>query len=333
MKIHLGFLTNNAGDDIPGSTIKWTIKTYGSFFDSVIVVDGNLTHEAKKWYATIPNIWVKDSPWTGRHVDQYRHRDNGPEEGDWILSLDCDESPTTDLAFSLKDIITQAETNDVVQIGMPAKGMWCKNNSKLFYPIDKPENVKNPSKWVLYKIKDPIKYITNQTGTHVTPIVNGPRAAISLPYFHFKSPETTAFNAAICLMDDLIPLNEDPCSPIRGLSRSELDKLEAIGKKYDLLQGPKFRKLTKEGAWPKELEDLIRTFKNPGRGLFARSMYTTYFVFLNAGKDDNRLTYDEACEIADFNQNYKLRKLDTSPMIVEHTDVLLKNVDLPCGAG
>ena len=280
-EIYAGFITNNAGMDIPGSTVIEGIERCLLTFDRVIIVDGNLTEEAKKLYSRYNRVTVVGNKWSGRHIDQYIVRNSLVPDGCWLLALDCDEIPSNDLQYYIPSICKMADEKNIPIIGLPAKDLWCKHNENSYYEINrgKPTGI---AKRILYKVSKDIQFHCSKTGTHVTPyhISNNKIAAVPYPYLHFKSPETMAFNAAICIMDDLYPEGEAPDSPGRGLNMDEVRSLHRIGLDHDLLSKEKFRIVTKNKAWPKELEDLVKTFKNK-QGM-ARCLYTTYFVFLNA---------------------------------------------------
>lgn len=63
--IILAHITMNAGEDIPGSTIKFHLQENAQYFDKVIVIDGNLTEEAKQYYSKFKNLEVAEDVQTG----------------------------------------------------------------------------------------------------------------------------------------------------------------------------------------------------------------------------------------------------------------------------
>lgn len=328
VKIHLGFITSNAGYDIPGSTLRHTLSNYSEYFSSTIVIDGALSKGADDFYRHIPNITVGNHPWTGRHVDQYFHRNSYVPEGEWLLALDCDECPTPELVEYLPKLISMAEERSVSIIGLPARDMWCKHNSDNFYCVKDPSDPMLPSKYILYKVLPSTTFLTNATGTHVTPSQLSPiPGAIKLPYYHFKSPETTSINSALYFIDDL----DDPTA-MMDLSQNDKKVLVDILQRHDLFSREKFRVATKSKSWPKELEKLVKTYKyNTGSSKY---LYSTYFVFLGAGEDQYRLSYEAACSmISNYNTNYRAREADTSPLVIPHTPVMLEDITKPCGAG
>ena len=332
MLLNLGFITNNAGDDIPGSTIKHAIKTCYRYFNNIIVVDGRLTDKAKEFYKTIPNIVVVDSPWDGKHSTQYIKRNQYSGLNSWLLALDCDEMPSQALLDNLPQIIQQAESKKITIIGLTCLDFWCKHNSNIYYHVNGSMNPEAPAKFILYKVLEDTRFIVSKTHTHVTPSqLTGNCSSISLPFLHLKSPETTIFNIAICIMDDLRPIGEAPDGGLRGLTLQEVEDLESLGKKYNLIGKENFRRATKLKAWPKEFSDYIKRFKNR-KGL-CRTLYTLYFVILKAEEDTDPLTYEEACEIGTLNEGYTKSLARNSFITIEHTPVLLEDIDLPCGAG
>lgn len=321
------FLTNNAGDDIPGSTIKWTIKTYGHYFDSILVVDGRITKEAKEYYEQ-NNICYIDSPWTGRHVDQYKKRNEAIPIGDWILALDCDEAPSAKLCNFIKENLGMAEERGITMLALPVESWWCKEDSNMYYKAevfeDRPDYFR---KFILYKNLPDTILLSGEQGTHVSiRQKTGHTASLPFTYDHFKSPETIIFNAAVTMMEDLL---SDP----RGLTPEEHRKLYAIGQKYDILTGAKFRKITKQHAWPTELVDFVKTLRR--KNSFCKALYLLYFVIEKAAVDESNPnpTYEDACKAYGYNLTYGNSQKHGIFLNIPHTPSLLKNPDLPVGAG
>lgn len=330
MKINLGFLTNNAGDDIPGSTIKHTISNFYKYFDKVIVVDGNLTTKASSWYNSIPNIEVINNKWTGRHVDQYIERNKACKDGDWLLALDCDEAPSIELASNIRQILSQVPS-DITAIRLPVIQYWFKNNSDKCYLVEgrKPKHLDTGCKNNLYKKTKYTFFHHSINGTHVTPYNGeGNIGFLPIPYIHFKSPETIIFNICICIMDELRP-SDDPEGINRKINKEHLDELESIGTKYNLLSKEAFRIATKNKAWPKELIEFAKKTKNLDNHL--RFFYDLYFVIIGAEKTDK--TYEDICNIGDMNITYNKSLVENNYLVVPHTPVLNLDPNLPCGAG
>lgn len=343
-KVHIGFLTNNAGDDIPGSTLKATIKRCIEKFDSIIVVDGNLTESSKIYYER-SGVNYLNSPWTGKHVDQYMARDKCANPGDWMLALDCDEAPSDDLINFIQTLRTgRHSTGQIQQIILPVVTWWCKNNSNIYYRVEPwPDEKGNAAghKRILYKIDpDNLFFHTSRTGTHVTPIVRkGASAVISYPYLHFKSPETMAMNASVTIMEDIRPIDWVPGS--RGFYEEDVVELEQIAKKYGLDSGPEFRKATRRHTWPEELKAFFKKFKR-SKGTVGICPYLAYYCIEKAevDMDDPHLcTYEYACSsigTPSYEEIYRKTSVSADPrdtMIIDHTDVLFKDPEMPMGAG
>ena len=325
MNTHLAFITNNAGYDIPGSTIRSTIQLFRKDFTSVVVVDGNLTDEAIGFYVD-NQVTMINSPWTGRHVDQYRVRNSCIPNGDWVLALDCDEVPSPELVELMTDegIRSRIETEGINIVAIPVQTYWCKHNTNKYYAIEPHEIDQDNAfrKFIFYKNLETTSFVCDEKlGTHVTPS-QGHRtrlAKIPTPYYHMKSPETMLLNICICLMEDI----HNP----RGIDPIKLAKITEIGTKYDILNGPKFRRITKAHEWPDELIQFAIEVKDDTTHL--RHLYHMYHAM-----ELKTACYETACDgLGDHNEKYKANKEADNYISLSHTDVQLANPDIPVGAG
>lgn len=328
--IHLGFITNNAGDGIPGSTIKWTIKTFKKYFKSILVVDGKITTEAKNWYNEY-GIKFIDAPWTGKHIDQYIIRSNYFKEnhnGDWLLALDCDEAPTFELATCLEEIIKWCELKQCTHLMLPTEGYISFTDDK-YFPTIYGDYKDRPSKNIFY-IPGTERYITNNTGTHVTIVANdySRMKAIKVPYMHLKCLTTVIFNTAITIMDDLYENNNN--TPGRGMTEEQGKRLFEIGTKYNLLTKENFRIATKQDNWPPELVELVKEFKHIKH--HCRSLYLLYFCVMNH-KDTDPLQIEEILSFITPPEVIINNIKNGTYISIPHTDSWLPSIDTACGAG
>ena len=149
----LAMMTMNAGDGISGSTIKYCLKTFADRFDRVIVIDGDLTDEAKKFYSSFPNLLAVDSPWRDSYVDQYRAWSAAAMDGDWILYLDCDELPSE----ALVSFINSEEMSDWIADGTNTLMLRC----MLHLTEDEFKYYPNPTSGI-------IKFNSNKIIEHIT---------------------------------------------------------------------------------------------------------------------------------------------------------------------
>jgi hypothetical protein len=207
-KVTLGTMTMNAGLGIPGSTIRWALKNQFQQFARVVVVDGDLTEEAKAFYAQFSNVEVIDSPWEDSYVRQYRAFTDKLNEGDYGLWLDDDEICSPQLLDKLESFPTLFSDRSLDIFQLPCV-LHIDEDSKNFYPSEPyPGFVttgtigvydKVPEQWtknILFKKNEHLYF--RHFGSHVIPMTNrGPTYTKYLgpfPYFHMKSLESFVYN-------------------------------------------------------------------------------------------------------------------------------------------
>jgi hypothetical protein len=279
----LGYITMNAGDGIPGSILKWALQNYAHRFDYSVVVDGNLTPEASAFYATIPNLKVIDSPWTGAQLPQYYARENVVDEGDWILALDDDEFPSEGL-MNLVDQIDKI--NEKVNIAyIPSLTYLCVDKSNNFWRVQESpsqEDWLRRSKRILYKkIKDRNYYISSPCGMHVTPTITdqsrtrSDETPVGHPqafFFHIKTVESFIWNE--CIYNVSNPRHESGPQARQMTDTQELE-FERLVNKYGLRNIKHFKELTSSHSWPDDFKNFVYQFKD-NLGLAMSKFYYAY---------------------------------------------------------
>jgi len=240
----LAMITMNAGNDIPGSTIKYTLKNFHSFFDRIIVVDGKLTDKAREFYDSISKCEYVDSPWKDSYVDQYRAFADRLENGEWCLYLDCDEMPSETLLTWLKDY----KDSDKNIYSLPCI-LHLTEDGKRYYPSEPnpPKEYKKDMwlKHILFK-KEP-SLIFQYGGSHVIASHgNNTRGDyLPLPYFHMKSLESFVYN-------DVWQAYLHP--PGQGYSQLESNLFKVYTNKYKTTK--EFKEATFKGEWSPVLQKL-----------------------------------------------------------------------------
>lgn len=236
----------NAGDGISGSTIKYCLKNYANKFDQVVVVDGDLTDEARQYYNQFSNLTVVDSPWTDSYVSQYRAWADVVEKEDWILYLDCDELPSPELLeFMTHENLSRADEDGFNTLCLPCV-LWLTLDDGKTYAAVEPEPLKEfKGQWlknILVKRKDlDFKYF----GSHVIPTHKSKEKGKYIPfaYYHMKSLESFCVNDVWQAF--LLP---------EGQHYSKIDAkiFKNLTKNYENTKD--FKKSVKEGTWSEALK-------------------------------------------------------------------------------
>lgn len=188
----LAQITMNAGDDIPGSLLKSSLIGYHKHFDRVIVVDGNLTEAAKKFYKGFDNVVVIDSPWKDSYVDQYKAFSSELKDGEWCLYLDDDELPSDEL---LKFLKTNYKDYEEKIFALPCV-LFILNEDLKYYPAEPAPANHYTGQWtkkILFEKRRELNF--HHFGSHVIPYMTDKEPAyIPYPYFHMKSLESFVYN-------------------------------------------------------------------------------------------------------------------------------------------
>lgn len=192
----LAQITMNAGDGIPGSVIKYNLKKNASRFDRVIVVDGDLTDEARQFYNQFSNLNVVDSPWCDSYVNQYRAWSDKVDIGDWVLYLDCDEVPSEELLSFLESDNFGVLSKKYNTLCLPCV-LHLTEDGKTFHPAEDEPKKEYEGQWMknILVLKDrflDFKYF----GSHVIPTHNHAEKGhyIPFPYYHMKTLESFVYN-------------------------------------------------------------------------------------------------------------------------------------------
>jgi len=195
----LAQITMNAGDGIPGSVIKTNLRRNAKYFDKVVVVDGDLTDEAKRFYDGIPNLCVVDSPWRDSYVDQYRAWRDAVDDGDWVLYLDCDEMPSFELLEYLGGRAGRADKD--IEDGTNTLCLPCvlhmTEDGKSYYAAEKDPLPTYQGQWMknILVLKDETLDFKH-FGSHVIPHHGDAEKGkyIPYPYYHMKTLESFVYN-------------------------------------------------------------------------------------------------------------------------------------------
>lgn len=265
-KLALGYITMDAGDGIPGSILKYCLTTLHNKVDYVVVVDGNLTEKAKEFYRTIPNIVLIDSPWTGRHVDQYYARNSAVNNGDWILAMDDDEFPSPRLLEVAHHIKNYNNYNIFYTPSMTYLAIDGSNN---FYRIQEYPDSSDfiaRSKRILYKKTNTNYFISSPCGMHVTPthvannkLVEMPAGSPDAFFYHMKTVESFILNECIYSVSNTI---HESGPQARLLTKEQEVEFDRLIKKYKLANIKHFIEVTKNNNWPEEFTQFIYQFKH-----------------------------------------------------------------------
>ena len=248
--VTLAQITMNAGDDIPGSTIKYNLKKNAEKFGAVIVVDGNLTDEAREFYKQFPNVMAIDSPWEDSYIKQYEKFAHQLLEGEWCLYLDCDEIPSEELIEACQDSRSFNFINkgDYVHLIKIPCVLHIKDGDK-YYPVEPSPKKDFTNQWtknILFRKNDGLHF--RHFGSHVIPENTSKRYHyLDKPYYHMKSLESFAYN-------DVWQAFLSPEG--QGYTPVEAAQFKMFTKQYKTTA--EFKKATKEGTWPVSLQMFAR---------------------------------------------------------------------------
>lgn len=285
-KLALGYITMNAGDGVPGSILKQSLQSKWREADYTVVVDGDLTPSAKVFYNTIPNIRVVSRPWTGRHVEQYYARNEAVDMGDWLLAMDCDEFPSSQL-FSVGHFLSKDTDKHNANICYsPSITYVAVDRAGPFWRVqDKPnrEDWMRRSKRLLYKRDETNYFITSPCGKHVTPTqvdkkvmqqVERPIGREDFIHYHMKTLESFILNE--CLYVIANPDHEGG-PQARQLTQEQEDELVRLVRTYglDKMSNKEFIDLTMERKWPDDFRDFVFQFKDH----LGQSMSKFYYLY------------------------------------------------------
>lgn len=268
MRKVLAQITMNAGDGIPGSVIKSNLLKYARYFDLVVVVDGELTDEARRFYNQFTNLIVVNSPWRDSYVDQYRAWSRIMDDGDWVLYLDCDEIPSKELLLFLesKKFTDLAEKYNT--LCLPCV-LHLTDDGKSFYAVDPDPLPEYEGQWMKNILVKKDKCLDFQFfGSHVIPTHRDQEKAcyIPYPYFHMKTLESFVYND--CWQAFLHP---------QGQGYNEVDaRLFKMFSKFDSVK--EFKKATKEKSWSPMLEKFAWDRRHQKNNAVSRLAWTYWIL-------------------------------------------------------
>lgn len=253
----LAQITMNAGDGIPGSTIKWNIRKNRKHFDRIIVIDGDLTDKAVEFYKKYDIDYV-DSPWRDSYVDQYRAVASKLEDNEWCLYLDDDECPSPDLLQFFKSEEYKSYKVKLNMIVLPCV-LHITGDGNKFYPAEPLPRREYSGQWVkkiLFKKESSLDF--SYGGSHIVPThkINEKSIYIPFPYYHMKTLESFVFNDVWQAFLSPEGQHYDPASAsmFKVLTRAYKSTKE-------------FKKATQEGSWSPALVNFalknIYKYNNP----------------------------------------------------------------------
>lgn len=266
-KVVLGTMTMNAGKGIPGSTIRWALNTQFKLFAKVVVIDGDMTEEAKAFYAQFSNVVAIDSPWKDSYVAQYRRFADELEENQLGLWLDDDEICSPELLEKLHGweeyMIFSVRNLDIFEIPCV---LHLTEDGKSFYPAEPPpiprgRGDKPPGLWtksIIFRKNEHLDF--RWFGSHVIPITKrGPKWQTYLgpfPYYHMKSLESFVYND---VWQAFLSPEGQQYTP------QEAAKFRMLTQCYKSTK--EFKEATRKGTWPPPLKkfawDMRREYNSP----------------------------------------------------------------------
>lgn len=279
----IGTITMNAGEDIPGSILKFNLNNQFKLFKRIIVVDGNLTEQAKQFYSKFPNVEYVDSPWTGNeraYRNQYDKIWEMIENNNWFGFLDDDEMWSSELieeflSKKIDDIKFKFDENclkkgsDIDLICVPCILHLTEDGQQYFPAEPKPKNFFNGqwTKQIIVRKSDRIKIA--HIGSHVQfkLVDNFNRIAyVPEPYYHMKSLESFVYN-------DVWQAFLSPEG--QGYSEVESKKFKMFTSCYSSTK--EFKQATKNGEWSPMLKKFAWDYRKQYTRAISRLAWT-YFV-------------------------------------------------------
>lgn len=279
--ITIGSTTMAAGSGIEGSTIRWALKNVYSKFKRVVVVDGDLTEEAKSFYSQFDNVQVIDSPWRDSYVAQYQRFADELKDDEWAIWMDCDEFPSQPLI----NIFKTWNPNDNDDIFRIPCVLYLTEDGTHYYSAEPTPNKEFIGQWtksVIFKKNSGLYF--DYGGSHVFPRNKSNKEVkyIPEPYHHMKSLQSFVKNDVY--QGYLYP-------PGQGYSQIETAKFKVLTSQYKTTKD--FKKATKEGAWSPPLKkfawDNRREYSRP-----ISRLAWTYFILYGhkMPTEDEFMTWD-----------------------------------------
>ena len=285
----------NAGEDIAGSALKWDIQNHSHLFERMIVVDGNLTDSARKYYSSFPNVEVIDSPWRDSHTLQYQAVRAQLREGEWCLYLDDDEVPSPELIAFCQTLPEQAKDSNINMFHVPDILYLTEDGTNFYKSLHDPLDYPNDGhiKRILFKAGPTLDFISSD-GFHNVPtflktlpdgqVISDERAAyVQAPYFHLKSVESYIIND--CVNAFKSPRNE-------RFTEEEAEEFKAAIDADGISTMQQLRNDAAAGTWGQKLKDFAKKYRNEVDRPISR-FYWWYFFIENPDMNiDSDLTWD-----------------------------------------
>jgi hypothetical protein len=270
-KVVLGTMTMRAGLGIPGSTIRWALNNQFKEFKKVVVIDGDMTPEAKAFYAKFPNVLAIDSPWKDSYVTQYRRFADELKNEEWGLWLDDDEICSPELLRGLSRQVTTFLDSGIVKIPCV---LHLTDDEKNSFPAEpQPGWIvmtqgfgQPPGQWtksILFKKAPGLDF--RWFGSHVIPMNSKMREEyIPTPYYHMKSLESFVYN-------DVWQAFLSPEG--QGYTAVEASKFRILTAQYKNTKD--FKHATKNGLW----NPALKKFAWDNRTLYNRPISRLAWVY------------------------------------------------------
>jgi hypothetical protein len=244
-KVTIGTMTMNAGLGISGSTIRWALKHNFNNFEKIVVVDGDLTDDAKEFYSQFSNVQVIDSPWKDSYVTQYEKFAETLADGEWGLWLDDDEICSLELLGYLnsEDFESAKKRCNIIQLPCV---LHITEDGQDYYAVEpEPSRIYTKNQWtknILFR-KDKGLYF-KFFGSHVIPNNKNSKCQyVSAPYYHMKSFESFVYN-------DVWQAFLSPEG--QNYDSVESSKFKMFTRCFPTTKD--FKKATKKGVWPPTLK-------------------------------------------------------------------------------
>lgn len=299
--VTLAQITMNAGDDIPGSTLKYTLDTWASGFERVLIVDGHLTEEARGYYEKFDNVEVLDSPWQDNHTPQYERFMKELADGEWCLYLDDDESPSQNLVLAsaqIADIVARAEGgfNQTTIFALPSILYITENGTRYYRALHRPypDDPRNGghTKQILFQNRPFTTLLTSPppaAHVNIRQRIGQPIYAPEMYYYHFKSAEAYIINDCLFAMMN---------AKQERYTEQEAAEFKAALEASGIYTLKDFRQRTEAGEWSQSLKKFAEDHRKDTDRPISR-LYWWYYLIANPHLNEiESETWDRALKIA-----------------------------------
>lgn len=241
--VTLATITMNAGKGIPGSTVRHFLREQSELFSRIIVVDGDLTNEAKEFYSQFSNVEAIDSPWTDSYVQQYRKISESLRENEWCFYADDDECMDAQLYYEIGRLNLATTDKNIFYIPCI---LHLTEDGKKYYPCENRPKKEFTGQWVkriLFKKTPTLDF--RYGGSHVAPTHGSQErwGYVPQPYHHYKTLESFVFN-------DVTQAFLSPEG--QGYNPAEAAQFKSFTKAYKSTK--EFKQAMIDGTWPPFLQ-------------------------------------------------------------------------------